>query len=93
MTLPLATKAAAPKSSHGSETADVPPPPPIIQLRIWPDGGTSNCFCYFFVQLHFIWEVEYNPTIKKIFDHRMGWQLQQMLDDVRQGWDHLTSWL
>ncbi|RYR07769.1 hypothetical protein Ahy_B05g075205 [Arachis hypogaea] len=35
------------------------------------------------LQLHF----------KKIFDHRMGQWLQQMLEDVRKGRDHLTTWI
>ncbi|RYR16422.1 hypothetical protein Ahy_B04g073438 [Arachis hypogaea] len=42
--------------------------------------------------LHFRWNVEHDLTIGKIFDCRMGRCLQQMLDDVRQGQDHLTTW-
>ncbi|RYR64007.1 hypothetical protein Ahy_A03g010166 [Arachis hypogaea] len=129
------TDAATSKSSHGSEaTADAPPPPPIVKLRIWPDGSTrliwnaGYCFlvdsCLWVVvmflpnpnactqemttsldpatrrsplrlgraasllQLYFIWDVEHDLTIRKIFDHRMGRRHQQMLDDVLHGWDH-----
>ncbi|RYR61108.1 hypothetical protein Ahy_A04g018210 [Arachis hypogaea] len=47
----------------------------------------------FFVQLHFIWDEEHNLIIRKIYDHRMaGRQLQQMLKDVGERRDHLTSW-
>ncbi|QHO18413.1 uncharacterized protein DS421_11g320300 [Arachis hypogaea] len=41
-TLPLAMDATAPESSHACEAAtDAPPSPPIVQLKIWPDGGTG----------------------------------------------------
>ncbi|RYR05032.1 hypothetical protein Ahy_B06g084858 [Arachis hypogaea] len=43
--------------------------------------------------MHFRWDAEHNLTIRNIFNHRMGRQLQQMLDDVRQGQDHRTTWL
>ncbi|RYR01840.1 hypothetical protein Ahy_B06g080701 [Arachis hypogaea] len=36
----------------------------------------------FFVQLHFIWEAEHDALIRKIYDHRMGRRLQQMLEDA-----------
>ncbi|RYQ95197.1 hypothetical protein Ahy_B08g090257 [Arachis hypogaea] len=38
VTLSPATDAAA-QSSHGSEAADVPPPPSIVRLTIWLDSG------------------------------------------------------
>ncbi|KAL4293645.1 hypothetical protein AHAS_Ahas18G0148800 [Arachis hypogaea] len=44
-------------------------------------------------QLHFRWDAEHDLTIRKIFDHRMGRRLQQILDDVRQGRNHRTTWL
>ncbi|RYR13028.1 hypothetical protein Ahy_B04g070243 isoform D [Arachis hypogaea] len=31
--------------------------------------------------------------IRKIFDHRMAWQLQQMIEDVRERRNPLTVWL
>ncbi|RYR44858.1 hypothetical protein Ahy_A08g041136 [Arachis hypogaea] len=34
---------------------------------------------------------EYNLIIRKIYDHRMGWRLQQMLEEVYERRDHLTS--
>ncbi|RYR28213.1 hypothetical protein Ahy_B01g052331 [Arachis hypogaea] len=46
-----------------------------------------------FHHLHFRWDAEHDLTIKKIFDHRMGRRLKQMLNDVRQGQDHRTTWL
>ncbi|RYR58363.1 hypothetical protein Ahy_A05g024075 [Arachis hypogaea] len=33
--------------------------------------------------LHFIWDAEHNLTIRKIFDHRIGQRLQQMLEDSK----------
>ncbi|RYR59427.1 hypothetical protein Ahy_A05g025315 [Arachis hypogaea] len=45
------------------------------------------------IPLHFLWDVEHNITIRKIFDHRIGRRLQKMLDDVRQRRNHLTTWL
>ncbi|QHN77022.1 uncharacterized protein DS421_19g649060 [Arachis hypogaea] len=36
---------------------------------------------------------EHNLMIRKIFDHRAAKRLQQMMSDVRQGRDHLTSWV
>ncbi|RYR73092.1 hypothetical protein Ahy_A02g007395 [Arachis hypogaea] len=59
---------------------------------IWSDG---YCFLVFAepecvysgddqchqADLHFIWDAEHDLTIRKIFDHKMGRQLQQMLDD------------
>ncbi|RYR46777.1 hypothetical protein Ahy_A07g032590 [Arachis hypogaea] len=73
---------AATESSHDGEAADAPLPPPIVRLMIWPDDGTS-----FFVQLHFIWDTEHDTLIRKIYNHRMGRRLQQMLEDYR----HLTN--
>ncbi|RYR28062.1 hypothetical protein Ahy_B01g052162 [Arachis hypogaea] len=32
--------------------------------------------------LHFRWDAEHDLTMRKIFDHRMGRRLQQMLDDA-----------
>ncbi|QHO18959.1 uncharacterized protein DS421_11g324910 [Arachis hypogaea] len=69
------------ESSHKSEAAaDAPPLPPIVRLKIWPNGCIR-------------WDAEHDLTIKKIFDHRMGRRLKQMLNDVRQGQDHRTTWL
>ncbi|KAL4336425.1 hypothetical protein AHAS_Ahas12G0008900 [Arachis hypogaea] len=44
-------------------------------------------------QLLFMWDAENGLTIRKIFDHRMGRRLQQILDNVHQGRDHRTTWL
>ncbi|RYQ84117.1 hypothetical protein Ahy_B10g103037 [Arachis hypogaea] len=41
----------------------------------------------------FIWEKTHNGMIRKIFDHQMARQLQQMMQDVRKKRDHLTQWL
>ncbi|XP_025630197.1 uncharacterized protein [Arachis hypogaea] len=83
---PLATNAMAAESIHGSEAADAPPPPFIVQLTIWPDGGTG--FTWFpglrqtTIHLHFIFDAEHDLNIRKIFDYIMGQGLQQMLEDV-----------
>ncbi|RYR62223.1 hypothetical protein Ahy_A04g019637 [Arachis hypogaea] len=76
-TPPPATDAATPEFKHRSEATDTPPPPLIIWF-IWLTG-IFGCLLYF------IWDTEYNLTIRKIFDHRMGRQLQQMLEDVCEG--------
>ncbi|RYR20335.1 hypothetical protein Ahy_B03g065442 isoform A [Arachis hypogaea] len=48
----------------------------------------------FLVQEEFIWDMTHNAMIKKIFDHhRMARRLQQMMEDVRERYDHLTIWL
>ncbi|RYR03456.1 hypothetical protein Ahy_B06g082429 [Arachis hypogaea] len=36
---------------------------------------------------------EHDIFIRKIYDDRMGRRLQQMLEDIRERGDHLTSWL
>ncbi|RYR46677.1 hypothetical protein Ahy_A07g032447 [Arachis hypogaea] len=46
-----------------------------------------------FVHLKFIWDVELNFMIRKIYDHRAAKRLQQMMSDVRQRRDHLMSWI
>ncbi|RYR54349.1 hypothetical protein Ahy_A06g029603 [Arachis hypogaea] len=38
----------------------------------------------------FIWEKTHNVIIRKIFDHRMASQLQQIMQDVCERYDHLT---
>ncbi|RYR26943.1 hypothetical protein Ahy_B02g061262 [Arachis hypogaea] len=43
--------------------------------------------------LYFIWDVEHDRAIRKIFDLRMGRRLQQMLDDVHHGKEQRTGWL
>ncbi|RYQ99446.1 hypothetical protein Ahy_B07g087386 isoform A [Arachis hypogaea] len=43
--------------------------------------------------VNFIWDKEHDALIGKIYDHQMGRQLQQMLEDVRERHDYLTSWL
>ncbi|RYQ94226.1 hypothetical protein Ahy_B08g089103 [Arachis hypogaea] len=43
--------------------------------------------------MHFMWDAEHDLTIRKIFHHKIGRRLQQMLDDVRQERDHRTQWL
>ncbi|RYR15912.1 hypothetical protein Ahy_B04g072865 [Arachis hypogaea] len=45
------------------------------------------------LHLHFIWDTVHDLTIRKIFDHRIGRWLQQMLEDVHERRDHLTTWL
>ncbi|RYR03107.1 hypothetical protein Ahy_B06g081935 [Arachis hypogaea] len=32
--------------------------------------------------LNFIWDAEHDALIRKIYDHRMSWQLQQVLEDA-----------
>ncbi|RYR09752.1 hypothetical protein Ahy_B05g078157 [Arachis hypogaea] len=51
-----------------------------------PTETRERCF---FVKLNFIWDKENDTLIKKIYNHRMGRQLQ----DVHERRDHLTSWL
>ncbi|RYR28352.1 hypothetical protein Ahy_B01g052465 [Arachis hypogaea] len=46
-----------------------------------------------FVQLKFILDIEHDLMIRKIYNHRVAKQLQQMMSDVRQGRDHLTIWI
>ncbi|RYR68809.1 hypothetical protein Ahy_A03g015275 isoform A [Arachis hypogaea] len=43
--------------------------------------------------LKFIWDVEHNLIIKKIYDHRIAKSIQQMMSDVRQRRNHLTRWI
>ncbi|RYR44785.1 hypothetical protein Ahy_A08g041057 isoform B [Arachis hypogaea] len=40
-----------------------------------------------------MWDAEHDLTIRKIFHHKIGRRLQQMLDDVHQERDHQTQWL
>ncbi|RYQ99297.1 hypothetical protein Ahy_B07g087211 [Arachis hypogaea] len=44
-------------------------------------------------ELNFIWDKEYDLIIRKIYDNCMGMRLQQMLQDIREQRDRLTSWL
>ncbi|QHO20909.1 uncharacterized protein DS421_11g342040 [Arachis hypogaea] len=47
----------------------------------------------YFVQEKFIWDKEHDLMIRKIYDHRITRRLQQMMQDVREGHDHLTMWI
>ncbi|RYQ99447.1 hypothetical protein Ahy_B07g087386 isoform B [Arachis hypogaea] len=38
---PPAMDTATLESSHESQPANAPPPPPIVWMTIWSDGGTS----------------------------------------------------
>ncbi|RYR19968.1 hypothetical protein Ahy_B03g064977 [Arachis hypogaea] len=41
----------------------------------------------------FIWDKTHDAMTRNIFDHRMTRLLQQMIEDVRERYDHLTLWL
>ncbi|RYQ94985.1 hypothetical protein Ahy_B08g089968 [Arachis hypogaea] len=43
--------------------------------------------------LKFTWDQEHALMIRKIFDHRAAKRLQQMMNDLRQGRTHLTTWI
>ncbi|QHN92403.1 uncharacterized protein DS421_17g583420 [Arachis hypogaea] len=88
---PPATDATVLESSHRSKPADAPPLSPIVcvkQQHMYSRDDQRHQ-----VDLNFIWDKEHDLIILKIYDHRMGRRLQQMLEDVRERHGHLTSWL
>ncbi|RYR66302.1 hypothetical protein Ahy_A03g012288 [Arachis hypogaea] len=43
--------------------------------------------------LKFIWDAEHNLMIRKIYDHQVVKQIQQMMSVVRQRRNHLPTWI
>ncbi|RYR74002.1 hypothetical protein Ahy_A02g008602 [Arachis hypogaea] len=46
----------------------------------------------FLAQEKFIWDMTHGVMIKNIFNHQMARRLQQMMEDERERYDHLTIW-
>ncbi|QHN87192.1 uncharacterized protein DS421_16g552910 [Arachis hypogaea] len=92
----MSTNPAVGDNSNAPEQ-HAPPPPPFIRLRIWLDGMQScapNLNACTQEISEVIKSMYDNPwTTYMYYDHRAAKYFQQTMSDVRQGKDHLTSWI